>query len=87
MKWQLRNCSSIQTIEVKNSTPPAGAEFTDAVYSEANLKVPVSSINLYKETEGWKDFMNVMNFKITYIVDNNVYLTETLSYGEQIVLP
>lgn len=82
-----KNCPSIQTVEVNNATPPTGAEFTDAIYSTANLKVPINSIEQYNEAIGWKDFANIMKFNITYIVDNNVYLTETLSYGDVIVLP
>ena len=82
-----KNCSTIQTVEVKNSTPPTGAEFANDVYSTANLKVPTNSMEQYKEAIGWKDFANVMKFNITYIVDNDVYLTETLSYGDVIVLP
>ena len=81
-----KNCSSIQTIEVKNSTPPAGAEFANNVYSNAKLIVPMSSINLYEEAEPWKNFVNLMKFNITYIVDNDVYLIDTIATGDTIVL-
>ena len=81
-----KNCSSIQTIEVKNSTPPAGAEFANNVYSNAKLIVPMSSINLYEEAEPWKNFVNLMKFNITYIVDNDVYFIDTIATGDTIVL-
>lgn len=82
-----KNCSSIQTIEVKNPTPPTGAEFSDAVYSKAHLTVPVESKSLYKEAIGWKDFVSLMKYKITYVVDDSIYFADTLLVGDTIILP
>lgn len=82
-----KNCSSIQTVEVKNPTPPTGAEFSDAVYSKAHLTVPVESKNLYKEAIGWKDFVSLMKYKITYVVDDSIYFADTLLVGDTIILP
>ena len=82
-----KNCSSIQTIEVKNPTPPTGAEFSDAVYSKAHLTVPVESKSLYREAIGWKDFVSLMKYKITYVVDDSIYFADTLLVGDTIILP
>ena len=82
-----KKCSSIQTVEVKNPTPPTGAEFSDAVYSKAHLTVPVESKSLYKEAIGWKDFVSLMKYKITYVVDDSIYFADTLLVGDTIILP
>lgn len=82
-----KNCSSIQTIEVKNPTPPTGAEFSNAVYSKAHLTVPAESKSLYKEAIGWKDFVSLMKYKITYVVDDSIYFADTLLVGDTIILP
>ena len=82
-----KNCLSIQTIDVKNPTPPTGAEFSDAVYSKAQLTVPAESKSLYKEAIGWKDFVSLMKYKITYIVDDSIYFADTLLVGDTIILP
>ena len=81
-------CSSIQTIEVKNPTPPTGAEFTNNVYSKANLIVSKSSINEYNEAVGWKNFVNLMpkKFLVKFIIDNDIYTCEVPD-GDPIPLP
>lgn len=82
-----KKCSSIQTVEVKNPMPPTGAEFSDAVYSKAHLTVPTESKSLYKEAIGWKDFVSLMKYKITYVVDDSIYFADTLLVGDTIILP
>lgn len=82
-----KKCSSIQTVEVKNPMPPTGAEFSDAVYSKAHLTVPAESKSLYKEAIGWKDFVSLMKYKITYVVDDSIYFADTLLVGDTIILP
>ncbi len=82
-----KKCSSIQTIEVKNPTPPTGAEFTSSAYSNAQLKVPVGSIEQYKNDSIWKNFINLMKFNITYAIDDSIYLTELITFGDTIILP
>ena len=82
-----KKCSSIQTVEVKNPIPPTGAEFSDAVYSKAHLTVPTESKSLYKEAIGWKDFVSLMKYKITYVVDDSIYFADTLLVGDTIILP
>ena len=84
-----KNCSSIQTIEVKSPTPPTGAEFTNNVYSKANLIVSKSSINEYNEAVGWKNFVNLMpkKFLVKFIIDNDIYTCEEVPDGVPIPLP
>ena len=41
-------------------TPPnSGSYFTDAVYQNATLYVPMRSLELYKTAEGWKNFQHI----------------------------
>lgn len=84
-----KNCSSIQTIEVKSPAPPTGAEFTNNVYSKANLIVSKSSINEYNEAVGWKNFVNLMpkKFLVKFIIDNDIYTCEEVPDGDPIPLP
>ena len=42
------------------TTPPdSGNTFTDAVYENATLYVPMRSLDLYKSAEGWSRFLNI----------------------------
>ena len=55
-----KNCSSIQSVDVKNPTPPNGAEFSTTVYNNAKLHVPDNTYSLYSCTDGWKEFVNMI---------------------------
>ena len=73
-----KSCSSIQSIEVKNPTPPTGAEFTNNVYSNASLIVPKGSENEYEKATGWKNFVNLIIETDSIVLDQqtitiNVY--------------
>ena len=42
------------------TTPPnSGSYFTDAVYENAILYVPMRSVDLYKNAEGWSNFQHI----------------------------
>ena len=42
------------------TTPPnSGNEFTDAVYQNATLYVPMRSVDLYRNATGWSRFLNI----------------------------
>lgn len=42
------------------TTPPvSGSYFTDAVYQNATLQVPMRSLELYKSAEGWCNFLHI----------------------------
>ena len=43
------------------TTPPdSGEYFTDAVYQNATLYVPMRSLELYRTTPGWSNFQNIV---------------------------
>ena len=54
------------------------------------LYVPQDAKEVYATTAGWSDFANIIEggnmFTVTYIVDGEVYATDSVSYGEEIVL-
>lgn len=56
-----KNCSGIKSISVSATEPPSvGYEtFYNLNTSECELHVPVGSLDLYKNANGWKDFMNI----------------------------
>lgn len=73
-----KNCSSIQTVEVKSPIPPTGAEFTSSVYSNASLIVPKGAENEYQEATGWKNFVILIIATDSIVLDQqtitiNVY--------------
>ena len=56
-----KKCSSLKEIVVKNSTPPAGAEFSNTTYSNATLIVPDNTVSLFQVADGWKEFLNILD--------------------------
>ena len=63
--------------------------FRDSYIEYAKLHVPASSINAYKEASPWKDFGTILSldgttYKLTYLVDDEVYKTYDMEYGAAI---
>ncbi|MBO7646122.1 MAG: hypothetical protein J6S52_03810 [Prevotella sp.] len=61
--------------------------FSNSYIDYATLHVPESSISAYKETSPWsgfKDFVALPNFKLTYIVDGEVYRIYKLEEDREI---
>ncbi|GEM_PF-4736516 len=55
----------------KRATPPTIQEnaFTSEVYSSIPLKVPMGTLDLYKEAPGWKRFSNISEYDESQIED------------------
>ena len=54
------------------------------------LYVPQDAKEVYATTAGWSDFANIIEggnmFTVTYIVDGEVYATDSIAYGDEVVL-
>ena len=74
-----KNCSSIQSVDVKNPTPPSGAEFSTTVYNNAKLHVPDNTYSLYSCTDGWKEFVNMIIAPNAIVLDKE---TITMNVGD-----
>lgn len=57
-----KGCSALKNIIVSNPVPVALAEtnFDATTYINATLKVPVGSLEAYKNADGWKNFFNIV---------------------------
>lgn len=57
-----KGCSALKNITVSNPIPVALAEtnFDATTYINATLKVPVGSLEAYKNADGWKNFFNIV---------------------------
>lgn len=61
----------------------------------ATLYVPTGSKTAYEQAEGWKHFENIvekdiedfLKFTIIYMIDGEIFKTETLEYGDTIFAP
>ena len=74
-----KNCSSIQTVDVKSSIPPTGAEFSTTVYNNAKLYVPDNTHSEYSSTDGWKEFVNMIIAPNAIVLDKE---TITMNVGD-----
>ena len=56
-----RNCGALQTVICLNPEPPElGRDaFADLYFDKVVLEVPEQSIDVYRRTDGWKDFKNI----------------------------
>lgn len=52
---------TLETVTVKNTTPPSGVEFSSTAYSKATLVVPDNTVSLYQVADGWKEFLNILD--------------------------
>lgn len=69
-----KNCSSLDTVFVKATTPPTGAEFSATTYAKALLIVPDNTLSLYQAADGWKEFQHITTESATLI--ENVSMNE-----------
>lgn len=60
-------CSSLDTVVVKATTPPTGAEFSATTYAKAQLIVPDNALALYQAADGWKEFQHIVTESATLI--------------------
>ena len=86
-----KECPSLKTISLSASVPPTVVDsenFTWSNYENAVLIVPEGSQNAYKNAGVWRNFKKIHGpyFKINYIVDGEVYATDSIAYGDSIVL-
>lgn len=75
-------CSSLKTINSYIKQPMVVQAFSNYQFMFTTLKVPTGTIELYKQTEGWKDFINIYEEGNT--PDNpivNKCAMPTISYG------
>ena len=56
-----KKCSALKEVTVKNPTPPTGAEFSNTAYSNATLIVTDNTVSLFQVTDGWKEFLNIVD--------------------------
>ena len=42
---------------IEEPTPATGSSFSDAIYKNATLYIPKGTMNKYKSTDGWKNFV------------------------------
>lgn len=52
-------CSSLKTIISQIKQPMAVQAFSNYQYMFTTLRVPTGTIELYRQTDGWKDFVNI----------------------------
>ena len=57
-------CNSLQSV-YSLSMNPTSVSFSSLIYDNATLYVPEGSIEIYRNTDGWKEFKNIRSFDPT----------------------
>ena len=86
------SCTALKEIVVSNPLPINIAEttFDAATYINATLKVPVGSLEAYKNADSWKNFFNIVEDAsiasdiYTLVVDNDIECGEIAVEGEEV---
>ena len=58
--YAFRNCSNLTEVHVKNETPVKLATYTFTARRNAKLYVPEGCSDAYKDSDYWKDFMEIV---------------------------
>ena len=87
----LYDCSKLKDVYITDESPAILNDnaFKEGQYMSVTVHVPSSSLDLYKSTEGWKNFWTIVDengntgikYKLTYIVDSEEYKTYEVEYG------
>ena len=62
-------CSALKSVTCLAKTPPSGAWFESAVYSNATLRVLSEFKDAYKSADGWKQFSKIFGVSIKRFPD------------------
>ena len=86
-KSTFKGCTSLSQIYSHSITPPTlePSAFDESTYSSATLMVHASALNDYKSTYPWSLFKKITTiepiYRLTYIVDDNIYKEEEIAEG------
>ena len=78
-EYAFSGCTSLTSIYCKSSCPPrlASSNVFNAVPSDCKLYVPTTSVETYKETEGWRRFyLNIVGYDFHPTEDYDVMIEE-----------
>ena len=85
-------CNKITEVICQNTTPPSAYSvvFKD-IPTTSVLYVPIGSRSAYANHTYWKNFSNIVeqetfvnSYIVTYMLDGEIYKTETVAYGTKI---
>ena len=90
-KETFKSCNSLSGIYLMNYTPPIveNNNFTNAHYINTTIYVPKGTLTKYQTANTWENFWNIQEveiYKITYLVDGEFYATDSVAYGDEIIL-
>ena len=88
------NCTALAEIRsfipAKRLFVPGDYAFEGVDKDACILYVPQDAKKAYATTAGWRDFANIIDggnmFAVTYIIDGEVYATDSIAYGDEVVL-
>lgn len=72
-------CEKILAVQTHAEVPPTDVRFSESTYNTAILSVPDNTIDLYRNSDGWKDFIKIIDESsagiCTTLMDNTDLLT------------
>lgn len=82
----------IKTITLLGKVPPViGSNYSSRTLLKMQIKVPKGYLEVYQAAEGWKEFFEFEEvdfiYSAKYIVEGEIYRTDSISYGGQITTP
>lgn len=87
----MENCNSLEFIKCEAETPPLASEFNTfwTVDKQIPLYVPIESIPLYQDADGWKEFAYIRSIPegVENVASQNMIITnKTLRNGQIYIL-
>ncbi|MEZ3590380.1 MAG: leucine-rich repeat domain-containing protein [Muribaculaceae bacterium] len=67
-------CENLTTVISNAVIPPTKARFSEEAYANATLVVPDGTVEKYREADGWKEFVNIIessNSEVTTITNDD----------------
>ena len=101
--YAFQNCTKLLVIESKIENPftindKVFSDYNNYIYTNATLFVPEGKVEEYKETDGWKNFVDIREIEpdptpviggLTYVIKKRAKFAEiqSASFVEHIVIP
>lgn len=80
-----KSCTALQEIVSLNPEPPVCKEFENKQYMDVTVRVPKNALEIYKETEPWKNFWKIETLESSAVISTEIDSKIIVKHGSVLV--